>query len=93
MDVLKDMFAFHNDIFLKGERKYLGTLIIFYSLYTEIQIQNIQDSDLHISVCLFCSFSECLKEVWKGDVGVKGPTVESESEPEEDGQTHDAGEL
>ncbi|XP_053485274.1 protein canopy 4 isoform X1 [Ictalurus furcatus] len=39
------------------------------------------------------SESECLKEVWKGDLGVKGSTVESVSKREEDGQTRDAGEL
>lgn len=48
--------------------------------------------------------SECLKEVWKGDMGTKGgaeeeetatsSSAEEEGEKEkEEGKTHDAGEL
>lgn len=36
--------------------------------------------------------SECINEVWKGDMGTKGP-AESESTDEEEGKTHDGGEL
>lgn len=44
--------------------------------------------------------SECIKEVWKGDMGTKGGAKEAESDGteeeganEEEGKTHDAGEL
>lgn len=46
--------------------------------------------------------SECIKEVWKGDMGTKGGAKEAESdsteaevanEKEKEGKTHDAGEL
>lgn len=39
--------------------------------------------------------SECLNEVWKGDMGTKG-AAEDEKAPSDDteeGKTHDAGEL
>lgn len=36
--------------------------------------------------------SECINEVWKGDMGTKGQ-AESENTDEEEGKTHDAGEL
>ncbi|KAI4897057.1 hypothetical protein NFI96_011405 [Prochilodus magdalenae] len=41
------------------------------------------------------SESECLNEVWKGDLGVKGSAEESESDGKSEGEehTHDAGEL
>lgn len=45
----------------------------------------------HYFQALCPSLSECLNEVWKGDMGMKGSKEESEGE---DGrQTHDAGEL
>lgn len=38
--------------------------------------------------------SECIKEVWKGDMGTKGGATETESDgTEEEAKTHDAGEL
>ncbi len=45
----------------------------------------------HCFQALFDLFSECLNEVWKGDMGVKG--FKEEGEGENGRQTHDAGEL
>ncbi|MCI4377301.1 hypothetical protein PGIGA_G00201970 [Pangasianodon gigas] len=73
------------------------TMLEEYEEVVEDWYFNHQEERLEKFLCeahvLKNSETECLKEVWKGDLGVKGSTVESESEREEDGQTHDAGEL
>lgn len=43
------------------------------------------------TVSAHVSFSECLNEIWKGDLGVKGSGKITESNNEKD--EHDAGEL
>lgn len=46
----------------------------------------------HVGVCLSLPLSECMKEVWKRDMGAKR-RAESDSAEEEEGKKHDAGEL
>ncbi|KAK3546165.1 hypothetical protein QTP70_025142 [Hemibagrus guttatus] len=78
-------------------KKQCETMLEEYEEVVEDWYFNHQEERLEKFLCeahvLKHSESECLNEVWKGDMGVKGSTVESETEREEDGQTHDAGEL
>ncbi|KAM9501061.1 protein canopy 4 [Clarias gariepinus] len=78
-------------------KKQCETMLEEYENVVEDWYFNHQEKRLEKFLCedhvLKESESECLKEVWKGDMGVKGSAEESEGEPEEDGQTHDAGEL
>ncbi|XP_007242073.2 protein canopy 4 isoform X2 [Astyanax mexicanus] len=75
------------------------TMLEEYEEVVEDWYFNHQEQRLEKFLCethvLKNSDMECLKEVWKGDMGTKGTAEESESESnkEGDGQTHDAGEL
>ncbi|XP_026864539.1 protein canopy 4 isoform X2 [Electrophorus electricus] len=73
------------------------TMLEEYEEVVEDWYFNHQEERLEKFLCethiLKNSDSECLKETWKGDMGMKEVTKEPESEAEGDKQMHDAAEL
>ncbi|KAL6490771.1 hypothetical protein MHYP_G00011160 [Metynnis hypsauchen] len=75
------------------------TMLEEYEEVVEDWYFNHQEERLEKFLCevhvLKNSDSECLKEIWKGDMGTKGSTEESESDDGREGERrmHDAGEL
>uniref|UniRef100_A0A3P9ADC3 DUF3456 domain-containing protein n=1 Tax=Esox lucius TaxID=8010 RepID=A0A3P9ADC3_ESOLU len=78
-------------------KKQCETMLEQYEEVVEDWYFNHQDKRLERFLCethvLKTSELECLQEVWKGDMGIKGSGEEAASEGEGEGKTHDAGEL
>lgn len=79
-------------------KKQCETMLEQYEDVVEDWYFHHQDQRLENFLCekhvLKASEQECMKETWKGDVGVKGGAEEAESAgTEEEGKTHDAAEL
>lgn len=79
-------------------KKQCETMLELYEEVVEDWYFHHQEERLEHFLCqthvLKSSEQECLKEVWKGDMGKKGMKEEANSEGgEEIGKTHDAGEL
>ncbi|XP_053199409.1 protein canopy 4 [Scomber japonicus] len=89
-------------------KKQCETMLEAYEEIVEDWYFHHQDQRLENFLCkshvLNTSERECLKEVWKGDMGTKGGAKESSSDrtgeerannkaEEEEGKTHDGGEL
>ncbi|KAM7366307.1 hypothetical protein PAMP_015757 [Pampus punctatissimus] len=87
-------------------KKQCETMLEEYEEVVEDWFFHHQDERLENFLCeshvLNTSERECMKEVWKGDMGTKGGTEESASDSTgeegannsvKDGKTHDAGEL
>ncbi|XP_042370502.1 protein canopy 4-like, partial [Plectropomus leopardus] len=77
-------------------KKQCETMLEQYEEVVEDWYFHHQDQRLETFLCethvLKTSEQECIKETWKGDVGVKGGAKEAASADEE-GKTHDAAEL
>ncbi|XP_061565542.1 protein canopy 4 [Cololabis saira] len=83
-------------------KKQCETMLEEYEEVVEDWYFHHQDQNLEKFLCgnhvLETSDQECLKEEWKGDLGIKAATEETspeeqEANEEEEGRTHDAGEL
>ncbi|XP_071765565.2 protein canopy 4 [Centroberyx gerrardi] len=78
-------------------KKQCETMLEQYEEVVEDWYFHHQEQRLENFLCeshvLETSEQECLKEMWKGDTGIKGRAEEATSDSAEEGKTHDAGEL
>ncbi|XP_071374804.1 protein canopy 4 [Centroberyx affinis] len=78
-------------------KKQCETMLEQYEEVVEDWYFHHQEQRLENFLCeshvLETSEQECLKEMWKGDTGIKGRAEEATSDSAEEGKMHDAGEL